>query len=111
MRCRSRQSLDKRRREDCRPGVRRAKVSLKSLRKASLEAALGTIKDGLALLAISPSRRVPLPYLAPYGYLAVNDARVATHSGRNVASMSRSSGKAKAEKYRIPSLDKGMWHS
>jgi hypothetical protein len=32
----------------------------------------------------SPSAGL-LPYLAPYGYHAVNKARVKTHSGRNVA--------------------------
>jgi hypothetical protein len=58
------------------------RVSLKATR---LGATPGSIMSGIGLLAISPERRVPKPYLAPYGYLAVNETRVAAHSGRNVA--------------------------
>ena len=65
------------------------------------------IEGSSVFTGIPPSAGSLEPYLAPYGYLAVNETRVATHSGRNVASESQSNGKAKRGLNGYPALDKG----
>jgi len=49
--------------------------------------------EGFSVFLASPVGDSLEPYLAPYGYLAVNETRVAAHSGRNVACRSQSPGK------------------